>query len=352
MTPLADRAAGAIMGALVGDALGLGPHWYYDLDEQRREYGPWINGYTTPKPGHYHAGMQAGQLSQTGLIIALLLRSMAECGGYEQSDFTRRLDEQLLPFLNGQPKFGPGGYTNQSLRETWVKRVKLGKPWGECAGLADTSEAAERGVVIAARYAADPVAAATQAAANCRLTQNDTGTAAQCVGFAAVVAALVRGVPLDENLSDTLMEPLRSGKLLFKYETPAQSGAGAETDRSLGFASPDALLLADWCAQAAKDPGVRIEPAWKVSLVYGMACATQFVLPAAYYLAARFPDDFESAVLHALNGGGQNMSRACLTGALAGAQVGLAGIPQRFIDGLENGAELTDLARRVGAQAG
>ena len=28
-----DRAVGAIMGAFIGDALALGPHWYYDLDE-------------------------------------------------------------------------------------------------------------------------------------------------------------------------------------------------------------------------------------------------------------------------------------------------------------------------------
>ena len=71
------------------------------------------------------------------------------------------------------------------------------------------------------------------------------------------------------------------------------------------------------------------------------------VLPAAYYLAARFQDDFEQAVLHAVNGGGQNMSRAMLTGALAGAQVGLSGIPQRFIDGLTEGREIVDLARRI-----
>ena len=46
------------------------------------------------------------------------------------------------------------------------------------------------------------------------------------------------------------------------------------------------------------------------------------------------------------------MSRAMLTGALVGAQVGLEGIPQRFIDGLEQGEELLTLTRELRAQAG
>jgi hypothetical protein len=117
------------------------------------------------------------------------------------------------------------------------------------------------------------------------------------------------------------------------------------------FSSPDALLTPSYMAEAADDPGIRIEPAWKVSLVYGMPCAIYHQLPAAYYLAARFREDFESAVLQALNGGGQNMSRACLTGALVGAQVGLSGIPHRFVAGLENYSELVSLARRLGEQA-
>jgi ADP-ribosylglycohydrolase len=104
-------------------------------------------------------------------------------------------------------------------------------------------------------------------------------------------------------------------------------------------------------AEAAADPEVRIEPAWKVSIVYGMPCAIYHQLPAAYYLAARFPHDFESAVLHAINGGGQNQARAILTGALSGAQVGLTGIPARFVDGLEKAAELTSLARRLASQS-
>ena len=72
---IADRGPGAVIGALVGDVLGLGPHWYYDLTELRRDYGNWITGYTNPKSGRYHSGMKAGQLSQTGLILVILLRS-------------------------------------------------------------------------------------------------------------------------------------------------------------------------------------------------------------------------------------------------------------------------------------
>ena len=97
-------------------------------------------------------------------------------------------------------------------------------------------------------------------------------------------------------------------------------------------------------ATAAADPTIQIEPAWKVSIVYGMPCAIYHMLPAAYYLSARFHDDFESAVLHAINGGGQNLARAMLTGALTGAQTGLSGIPQRFIDGLDNNETLLKLA--------
>jgi ADP-ribosylglycohydrolase len=156
----ADRVAGAIMGAFIGDALGLGPHWYYDLDAMHRDYGDWISGYTDPRPGRYHEGLRAGELSQTGFIMKLLLQSLAENGGYDEGNFTRRLDGELLPRMDGTPYSGPGGYTNQSFREVYAARVRQGKAWGQCGGYADTSEAAERITLLAARYAFDPYQAA------------------------------------------------------------------------------------------------------------------------------------------------------------------------------------------------
>ena len=125
-----DRGAGAIMGAFIGDALALGPHWYYNLAELRQNYGDWIENYTDPKPGRYHDGLKAGQLSQAGFILLLMVRSLVDCGGYDEADFCRRMDEDLFPLLDGTPVSGPGRYTSQSIREAWRRRVKQKLAWG------------------------------------------------------------------------------------------------------------------------------------------------------------------------------------------------------------------------------
>ena len=102
-----DRAAGALMGAFIGDAMGLGPHCYYDLEELRRACGDWIDDDTDPLPERYHDGLKAGQLSQAGFIPRLLLRSLMDRGGYDAADFCRRMDRELFLLLDGTPASGP-----------------------------------------------------------------------------------------------------------------------------------------------------------------------------------------------------------------------------------------------------
>lgn len=354
MPSLQDRATGALMGAFIGDALALGPHWYYDLAELQAAYGDWISDYTTPQAGRYHAGLHAGQASQAGFLLKLTTQSLVDCGGYDEADFCRRMDSEFFPLLDGTPMNGPGGYTSQSIREAWRKRVEQGLPWGQVGGNADTTEAAERSLAIAIRYALAPAKLAAAVGGNSLLTQTDGTVVAMTVAFGAVLAMLVEGHVLDAAISGKLMARVKSGALPFHAVTSGNLQAPrpgkAEAPTAGRFPSPDALLSQSSIALAAVDPDIRIEPAWKASLVYGMPCAVYHQFPAAYYLAARFADDFESAVLHAVNGGGQNQARAILTGALAGAQTGIAGIPQRFLDGLENSAELLALARQLAAQ--
>ena len=351
---LQDRATGALMGAFIGDALALGPHWYYDLDELHADYGDWISDYTAPKAGRYHSGLKAGASSQAGVLLRLTLQSLVECGAYDEADFCRRLDEDFFPLIDGTAMSGPGGYTSQSIREAWRLRVEQQRPWGQTGGNADTTEAAERTLAIAVRYALQPKQLAAAVTGNTVLTQTDGTVVAMTVAFGAVLGMLVEGNRLDGELTGKMMERVKKGELPFHTVTSGKLQAPrpgeAEKPTAGRFPSPDALLSQSSIALAAIDPGIRIEPAWKASLVYGMPCAVYHQFPAAYYLAARFSNDFESAVLHAVNGGGQNQARAILTGALAGAQTGLSGIPQRFLDGLENSGELLDLSSLLAEQ--
>ncbi len=350
-----QRASGAIMGAFIGEALGVGPHWYYDLDELRRDYGDWIDGYTEPRSGRYHAGLKAGDLSQPGFILKLTLESLVNCGGYDEDDFCWRIDHELFPQLNGSPMTGPGGYTSQSIREAWRRRVEQQLPWGQSGGHADDTEAIERTLAIAVRYARHPRELARAVTANTVLTQVDDTVVSMTVAYGAVLALLVQGEPFDGQLSGKLMRLVKAGSLPFHAVTsdnlqPPEPG-DPDPPRAGRFASPDALLTPSCIARAAADPEIAIEPAWKVSLVYGMPCAIYHQLPAAYYLAARFSGDFEAAVLQAINGGGQNQARAMLTGALVGALVGIDHIPQRLIDGLNERDALCRLADQLAKQA-
>nr|WP_256212235.1 ADP-ribosylglycohydrolase family protein [Nitrosomonas communis] len=223
-------------------------------------------------------------------------------------------------------------------------------------GHADTTEAIERTLAIAVRYAFQPDDMAAAITNNTMLTQTDHIVVSVTVAFGAVLGHLVQGHILDTELSKKLMELVKNGKLPFHAVThddlkPPRLG-DPDTPRAGRFASPNALLTPSYMAAAAADPSIRPEPAWKVSIVYGMPCAIYHQIPAAYYLSARFHNDFESAILHAINGGGQNQARAILTGALTGAQTGLSGIPQRFLEGLEGYADLIRLADNLASKVG
>lgn len=350
MLTLHDRAVGALIGAFVGDALGMGVHWYYDLDEMHKNHGDWISGYTNPVAGRYHDMLKAGDLTQAGYILKLTMQSVVESKGYKETAFCEKLDAELLSKLNGEPMAGPGGYTSQSIRAVYQQR-KAGIPWSKTGSAADTTEAIERVLALGVLHANDLRALAEDVSSNTNLTQNDELVVSLTVAYTAVLALLVQGKPLDENITDRLFALVEAGTLPFHTVTnqlqPPAKGS-ADPPHAGKFASPDGLITPSTCAAAASDSShIRIEPASKVSLVYGMPCAIYHVLPAAYYLAARFKDDFESAVLHAVNGGGQNCARAMLTGALVGAQVGFSGIPSRFVDGLSEKDELVKLANSL-----
>jgi ADP-ribosyl-[dinitrogen reductase] hydrolase len=363
-----DRAVGAIMGTLIGDALGLGCHWYYDLDAMRADYGDWISDYTDQKPDrtdrfsyiakHRHSfGLKAGDVSQTGEMIVLLMESVANSGGYDEDDYTARLDG-FLATLDGTDL--SGRFSDRAVRHIWKLR-NLDIPWGEtgiaaapqaadshtmlsqprlkphpnaseseitvqAGGVTDTSEAAQRAVVIAALCGDDYETMAKQAYSNILLTHHDRYNVGYSLSFMLSVASLINGVPLNNiqpHLTTFTNNPAIE-PMLACWDIHQQIGDG-----STGADSSIVLDPRDACR------------------IFGLACTMGFLAPAAYFLIHRFPDNFEMAVLNAVNGGGNQMARAALTGGLSGAMVGIQGIPERFITGLNDHERLLGLAEKI-----
>jgi ADP-ribosylglycohydrolase len=182
-----------------------------------------------------------------------------ESRAYNEDDFCRRMDRELFPLLGGTPACGPGGYTSQSIRDAWRKRMVQGLPWGRIGGHADTTEAIERTLVIAVRYARDPHRLAVAAEANTRLTQIDDTVVSMTVAFGATLGLLVQGEPLDKHLSRKLMALVQNGDLPFHTVTgrslsPPRPG-DPDPPREGRFASPDALLTPSYMAAASSRPG-------------------------------------------------------------------------------------------------
>jgi ADP-ribosylglycohydrolase len=70
------------------------------------------------------------------------------------------------------------------------------------------------------------------------------------------------------------------------------------------------------------------------------ACYIDQSFPAVLYLAARYSDDLEAALIANANVGGDNCHRGAVLGALLGAALGMQAIPDRWLQGLRSRDEL------------
>jgi ADP-ribosylglycohydrolase len=349
---LTDRIVGSILGVFIGDALGVGVHWQYDLDKLERDRG-FVTDYLDPLPGTFHSGtpdspggegtLVAGQLEQQGAIDKLLLESLVEQQGLDQDDFFSRFEEEILldPTMDGTRQGGKYGWTDKSICELYASRIVEGKPWSECqAPRSDTPDTLVRAALIAALYWQTPKQMSNVVQVHAKAATGDSSVQAHSVAFANMIAAILQGVPVDNNLSSILYT--QAGRPL-----PFSSmNSTKDFDETYGhYTEPDSLL---WFGEIAKGVAqFQPEPAHRGVQMYGQFCALFACVPSAYYCAARFPESFEDAILCSVNGGGQNTMRSSLVGAMLGARVGLSGIPQRFIDGLDGHEHILDMAHRI-----
>ena len=65
------------------------------------------------------------------------------------------------------------------------------------------------------------------------------------------------------------------------------------------------------------------------------------------YCFLKYPDDYRKVVLRGANSNGDSDSIACIAGSISGAFLGVAAIPEEWIQGIEKTEYLDQLAVRL-----
>ncbi len=345
----ADRMRGALWGMFIGDALAMPVHWYYNIAALWQDFGQ-IRDYQAPKAHHpnsimalantakagrgsqegdivgnvilkgkkqhwgqanrhYHQGMQAGDNTLNLLCARLLLRSLNTNGHYDSTDFLR----EYIRFMT-EPDQHNDTYAESYHRDFFANYVSGVSP-ENCAGVEGHDTASIGGLV-----SLPLVIMAT-------LGDGDLAT--------TNVAALIQQ-RLTHRSSLLEQHTLELSQLLFhifQNSNPDTEQLACTAAGKLGF--PAAQVIQNVRRNKSSDSEI-------IGGILSPACYIDQSFPSVLYLAARYHDDFESALIANTNVGGDNCHRGAVLGAILGATLGVEAIPKRWINGLTAHDALND----------
>ncbi|WP_433188059.1 ADP-ribosylglycohydrolase family protein [Actinoallomurus sp. CA-150999] len=329
MTPLQDRAVGALVGAAVGDALG-GATEGWTPEQIRERYDGWVTGIVPPyfadwrnaRPiAPYHKG--DGHVTDDTLMTHALVRVYERAGGHLDAYSAA---EYLVPEMMGEKRWIP----ELEAEALPLQRVFLAEKWLALRlhyGHVDPREAGVGNIVNcgAAMYmapvgivnAADPDGAYAEAIDLAGAHQSSYGREAAGVLAAAVAEAMRPGATPDSVVATAVR--------LAKDGTRAAIEAACE--RARGYAQwegsfeglRDAVRPFDTVADTYRDQGLGARRPSRTHSIEELPLALAFLLIAG--------GGYRDTVLGAVNYGRDADSIASMGGAIAGALGGAVAVP-------------------------
>jgi len=299
-----DRIQGVLIGTAVGDALGLPAEGLSARRIARRWPNRWRMNLLFSK------GMISDDTEHTLMVAQALLAAPADASAFQQ-----QLARKLRWWLLGLPA-GLGMATLKACLKLW-----LGVPPARSGINSAGNGPAMRSAVIGVFFADDPQRRKAFVAASARLTHRDPRAEIAALAVAETAALLFQG------RADEILDVL-----------PTQ-GANEEWQRLCHQLVQ--ALAAGWSVR---------EFARALSLENGVSGYALHTVPIAIYAALRHGEDFEAALISALECGGDTDTVGAIVGALVGARVGTNGIPPQWVDGIADWPRSIPLLRKVAQQ--
>jgi ADP-ribosylglycohydrolase len=344
--PLLDKAAGALSGAAVGDALG-GPVEGNTPAAIQERYGGFVTGIVPPfhpnwrdaRPmSPYHKG--DGHVTDDTLMTLALVDVYAEVGDHLGAyDIAERLVPQLMNRVRWVPELE---------RETVIlQRVFLAEKWLVARlhyGHVDPREAGVGNIVNcgAAMYmtpvgianAGDPAGAYADAIDMAGAHQSSYGREAAGVFAAAVAEAMRPGATVDTVVQRSL-GVARDGTRAAIEAVAAVAGKHGDWRQAIGDLR-EAVAPFDTVGPNYREPVLDARIPSRTKSIEELPVALGFVIVAG--------GDYRDAVLGGVNYGRDSDSIATMAGAITGALGGAAAVPQEWVDAV-SAASRIDLAQ-------
>jgi len=313
-----------LYGLCIGDALAMPVHWYYNRLALQNDYGL-ITDYLTPRNPHpdsilwrsayqatsskgeilhdqaqywgkrgihYHQFLKAGENTLNIKICHLLIESLNQNEGYDETDFLNRYINFMTTPYNHQDTY------IEECHRNFFRNYAAGVAPNKC-GNEEKHVGGLVGIVpLIAFYHNQPQKARDKALAHLKLTHPGDKMRTAAALIIDILVAILDGQPL----YDTIIQLL-----------------AAQSNPFLGHPFVKLLKQADEVV---------------IGRTFSPACYVEDAVPALLYLALKYHQDPERALIVNTNVGGDNAGRGAVLGALLGADKGVDSFPNRWLTGL------------------
>lgn len=322
---LSDRFAGCILGLALGDAVGY-PCEFRSRAHILATFPPrGVTGPVALKDERWGAvplimgsGHPAGTFTDDTQMTIAIARGLLEAGPGDIDALMTAIARHFVIWSQSPDNDRAPGATCM----TGCANLAQGTPWQQ-AGVARSKGcgSAMRVAPIGLVYARDRRRLLEVARASSVLTHGHPAALAGAAAAALLVALALDNVPFAQMHAEV-----------------ASACAGTSPDFEACWAQVPAML--------DRDPGHALSDAG-----LGESWIAEEAVASAMYCVWRANGDFRETVLLAANTDGDSDSIACIAGGIAGARVGVSGLPAEWLAVLERADELRSLADGLFRQA-
>lgn len=313
------KVRNCLLGAFLGDALAMPVHWYYDRAALARDYGRvvdlvapknphadsilWRSNYTAPnRKGeilheqaaywgqrgiHYHQFLRAGENTLNMQLALELLALLRKREGYDRADYLGR----YIDFMT-TPGRHRDTYIEECHRNFFTKYAR-GKNPEDCGGDDIHIGGLAHVPILAAWYADKESEALAAVRDHVRATHRGTLIETAARDLTKMLLAILQGGGIRESIENF--------------------GNG-------------------WIGRRKLEAWTKKSDAEVIGSILSPACYLEDSFPASLFLAWKYSDNLEAALIANTNLGGDNCHRGIVVGALVGA--GGAAVPERWLNNL------------------